>query len=185
MRKLFFPFACVLVSLVSGFTAHGQAQKIGFANVDYIFAEMPESKQIESNLQATQTQLQKEIEVKANEFRQKLDDYNKNAQNMLPAVRNNTERELQQLQQNLQQLKEDAQITIAQKQEELMAPVYTKVGKAIEDVAKENGFSLILTSQVGGGIDIILFGDEKLDASDLVLKKMGVTPKAKPAAPQN
>ena len=183
MRKLFFPTVCLIVSIVSVQAVQAQ-QKIGFANVDYIFNEMPESKQIESDLQATQTQLQKELETKTNEFRKKLDDYNANVNSMLPAVRANTERELQQLQENLQKLQEDARSTIAQKQEELMAPVYAKVGKAIEDVAKENGFSLILTSQVGGGIDIVLYGDEKVDASDLVLKKMGVTPKPKPA-PKN
>jgi outer membrane protein len=62
-----------------------------------------------------------------------------------------------------------------------MDPVYQKVGKAIEDVAKENGFSLILNNQISG-LDVILYGDEKLDVSDLVLKKLGVTPK--PASTQ-
>lgn len=60
-----------------------------------------------------------------------------------------------------------------------MQPVYTKVGKAIEDVAKENGYTFILNQQIGG-LDVILYGDEKNDVSDLVLKKLGVTPK--PAA---
>lgn len=156
-------------------------QKIGFANVDYIFNEMPDSKRIETELQSVQNQLKKEIDVKAAEFRKKLEDYNANLNTMLPAVRANTERELQQLQQNLQKLQEDAQVTIQQKNEELMVPVYNKVGKAIEDVAKENGFSLILTSQVGGGIDVVLYGDEKLDVSDLVLTKLGVTPKPQTA----
>ena len=163
--------------MCSGFAAKAQAQKIGFANVDYVYVQMPESKQIEAELQSLQAQLKKSIDDKAAEFRKKLEDYNANINNMLPAVRANTERELQQLQQNLQKLQEDAQSTIAEKQEQLMEPVYAKVGKAIEDVAKENGFSLILTGQVGGGIDIVLYGDEKLDASDLILKKMGVTPK--------
>jgi len=36
-------------------------------------------------------------------------------------------------------------------------------------------------SQHIGGLDVILYGDEKMDVSDLVLKKLGVTPK--PAAP--
>lgn len=56
-----------------------------------------------------------------------------------------------------------------------MDPVQAKVGKTIEDVAKENGFSLILNLQISG-LDVILYGDDKLDVSDLVLKKMGITP---------
>lgn len=183
MRTLLFLFAFGLVSTITR-AQDPTPQKIGFANVDYIFGEMPESKQIETDLQSVQNQLKKEIDAKAAEFRKKLEDYNANINTMLPAVRSNTERELQQLQQNLQKLQEDAQTTIQQKQEDLMAPVYNKVGKAIEDVAKENGFSLILTGQVGGGIDVVLYGDEKLDISNLVLKKMGVTPKPKTETPQ-
>ena len=61
-----------------------------------------------------------------------------------------------------------------------MNPVFTKVGKAIEDVAKEQGYSFILNPQLIGGGDILLYSDEKYDVSDLVLKKMGITPQ--PAA---
>src|SRR5690606_27101083 len=109
-------------------------------------------------------------------FRQKLEDYQANINNMLPAVRTNTERELQQLQQNLQQLQEDAQLTIQQKQAELMEPVFKQVSDAIQAVAKGNGFNLILSGGVSG-LDVVLYGDEQLDVSDLVLRKMGITPK--------
>ena len=98
---------------------------------------------------------------------------------MLEAVRLNTERELAQLQQNIEQLQQDAQTTIQTKQTQLMEPVYKKVGKGIEDVAKENGFTFILNQQIGG-LDVILYGDEKMDVSDLVLKKLGVTPAEQP-----
>ena len=57
-----------------------------------------------------------------------------------------------------------------------MTPVYEKVGKAIEDTAKENGFSMVLSQQIGG-LDVVLYADDTSDISDLVLKKMGVTPK--------
>lgn len=181
MRKL-----VSLVVLTLGFFA-SQAQtttasvKIGYADVDYIFSQMPEAKQIDSDLKATQTMLKNQIEGKAQEFQKKLQDYNANLNTMLDAVRQNTERELQQMQQNLEKLQQDAQTTIQNKQTQLMEPVYKKVGKAIEDVAKENGFTFVLNQQIGG-LDVILYGDEKMDVSDLVLKKMGVTPTAKPEA---
>ncbi|MBT1700040.1 OmpH family outer membrane protein [Fulvivirgaceae bacterium PWU4] len=181
MRKL-----VSLLVLTLGFFA-SQAQtttasvKIGYADVDYIFSQMPEAKQIDSDLKATQTMLKNQIEGKAQEFQKKLQDYNANLNTMLDAVRQNTERELQQMQQNLEKLQQDAQTTIQNKQTQLMEPVYKKVGKAIEDVAKENGFTFVLNQQIGG-LDVILYGDEKMDVSDLVLKKMGVTPAPKPEA---
>lgn len=185
MRKLI-----SLAVLALGFFAV-QAQtattKIGFADVDYIFSQMPEFKQVESELKTTQTMLKNQIEGKAQEFQKKLADYQQNANSMIDAVRANTERELQQLQQNLEKLQQDAQTSIQNKQTQLMDPVYKKVAKAIEDVAKENAYTFILTQQIGG-LDVILYADDKMDVSDLVLKKMGVTPApakaADPKAPQ-
>ncbi|MDX1629935.1 MAG: OmpH family outer membrane protein, partial [Fulvivirga sp.] len=56
-----------------------------------------------------------------------------------------------------------------------MEPIYSKVGNTIEAVAKENGYTYILNGNVGG-VDVVLYADDKNDVSDLVLKKMGITP---------
>ena len=54
-----------------------------------------------------------------------------------------------------------------------------KIQKAIDDVAKENDFTYILSSDGAmGQVPIILYGPDNLNVSDLVLKKMGVTPPA-------
>ena len=178
MRKL------VLLAVMGmlAFVSHAQTAtvKVGYADVDYIFTQMPESKQIESDLKALQTQLKNQIDTKYQDYQKKLQDYQANINTMIDAVRANTERELVQMQQNIEKLQQDAQTTVQAKQNQLMDPVFKKVGKAIEDVAKENGYSFILSQQIGG-LDVILYGDEKMDISDLVLKKLGVTPK--PAAP--
>jgi outer membrane protein len=181
MRKLVLLAALGMLAIVS----HAQtasATKVGYADIDYIFTQMPESKQIESELKSLQTQLKNQIDGKYQEFQKKLQEYNANINNMIDAVKANTERELQQMQQNIEKLQQDAQTTVQNKNNALMEPVFTKVGKAIEDVAKENGYTFILSQQIGG-LDVILYGDEKNDVSDLVLKKMGVTPKPATPAP--
>jgi len=180
MRKLVLLFALAIGTMATQAQTPTASTKIGFADVDYIFSQMPEAKQIETELNSTQTQLKNQIDGKVQEFQKKLADYQANLNTMLDAVRQNTERELTQLQENLQKLQQDAQATIDKKRNQLMEPVYKKVGKGIEDVAKENGYSFILNQQIGG-LDVILYGDEKNDVSDLVLKKLGVTPK--PATP--
>jgi len=184
MRTFLFIVAMGFCSSVA--QAQTTSTKVGYADVDYIFSQMPEAKQIDTELKSLQTQLKNQIEAKAAEFQKKYQDYTQNINNMLEAVRLNTERELQQLQQNLQKLQEDAQVTIQNKNNQLMQPVYDKMGKAITDTAKENGFNMVLSQQIGG-LDVVLYADEASDISDLVLKKMGITPKApdaqKPATP--
>lgn len=179
MRKLVLLF----VFSFAAFVSNAQAPvKIGYADPDYILGQLPEAKQIDSELKSLQTQLKNQIDGKVAEFQKKLKDYQDNLNTMLAPVRENTERELQQLQQNLEKLQQDAQTSIQTKQNQLMQPVYQKIGKGIEDIAKENGYTLILSNQVGG-LDVVLYGDEKVDVSDLVLKKLGVTPKPRETAP--
>jgi outer membrane protein len=173
MKKIVLLFAFGTAALI------GQAQanvKIGFADVEYIFSQMPESKQIETELQALQAQLKKQYDAKVAEFQKKLQEYQQFGSTVPDAVRQNTERELQQLQQNIQKLEQDSQENLQRKQVQLMEPVYTKVGKAIEDVAKENAYNMILANQISG-LDVVLYADDNADVSDMVLKKMGITPK--------
>lgn len=174
MKKLFFVFAFALVTAVSMAQTTAPV-KVGYADVEYIFSQMPEAKQIETELQTLQTQLKKQYDAKVAEFQKKLDEYQKFGPTAPDAVRQNSERELNQLRENIQKFEQDSQVDLEKKRNTLLTPVQEKVGKNIEETAKENGFSLILNLQISG-LDVVLYGDEKLDISDLVLKKMGITP---------
>ena len=115
------------------------------------------------------------------EFQKKLQEFQQYGATVPDAVKQNTERELRQIQENIQKLEQDSQENLQRKQVQLMEPVFTKVGKAIEEVAKANGFTMILTNQISG-LDVVLYADDQSDVSDLVLKKLGITPQA--AAPK-
>ena len=100
---------------------------------------------------------------------------------MLDAVRRDKENELAQLEENIQKFQTDAQSSLQKKEADLVGPVNAKIGNAIEEVAKENGYTFIINPQLQGSVDILLYVDEKYDISLLVLKKLGITPA--PATP--
>ena len=166
------------VLAISLFGVCAQAQttmKIGYADVDYILQQMPESKEVESQLQSTNSQLQSQLQAKYQEYQQKVQAYQQGAATMLDAVRQDKEAELARLEQSIQEFQQNAQASIQKKTAELMQPLTNKVGDMIEAVAKEQGYTHILNGQVGG-IDVVLYADQKYDISDAVLKKMGITP---------
>lgn len=173
-----FVLALVTCFLFAGFALQAQNVKIGYADVDYILSEMPETKQVESELQSLNTQLQNQLQAKYQEYQQKLQAYQQQAATMVDAIRQEKETEITQLEQRIQKLQQDAQSTIQKKTSDLMQPLYSKIGDAIEAVAKANGYTYVLNGQVGG-IDVVLYADEQYDVSDLVLKNMGITPSAK------
>jgi outer membrane protein len=60
-----------------------------------------------------------------------------------------------------------------QKQIELLQPAFTKVQNAIDQVAKDNGFTHILNTNVLSS-PILLYADDQFDISNLVLTKLGI-----------
>jgi outer membrane protein len=172
-------FRLPLLFILAAFVAHAQApqttQKIGHADWEYIFSQLPEYKQIENELKSFESQLQNQLKVKSQELEAKYKAYQALPAGTLEAIKKDKESELTYLQENLQKFQQDAQASMQKKQTDLINPVFTKVGKAIEVVATENGFSYIINPQMVGGGDVLLFSDEKYNISDLVLKKLGVT----------
>ena len=151
-----------------------QGQKIGFADVDYIFSQMPDSKQVEAALKAHQGQLESTYKAKVQDYQTKANAYQNLPATTSETVQRDKMMELAQLEQSIQQFEQSAQTELNNKRIQLMEPIYKKVGDAIEAVANEQGFDLILTASVGA--DVILFSKDEYDLSDAVLKKMGITP---------
>lgn len=174
----------LLTLLSAGSFAQVTQQKVGFADPAYIFSQMPQYKQIESEMKTHGDQLQAQAKAKYAEYETKMNAYRAGAATMLEAVRRDKETELTQLQENIQKFQQDAQASLQKKEADLMAPVNGKIGNAIEEVAKENGYSFIINPQLQGSIDILLYGDEKYDISVLVLKKLGITPTVPTTTPK-
>jgi outer membrane protein len=169
----------VLLLLFCAFAVSAQAQeiqKIGYADWEYIFSQMPEFKQIDAELKTHGTQLENQLKAKYSDYEAKVKAYQGMPTTTPDAIRADKERELAGLQESIQKFQQDAQTSLQNKQTALMDPVFKKVGKAIEDVAKENGYSFIINPQIVGGGDVLLYNDEKYNISNLVLKKLGVTP---------
>lgn len=175
-------FVLTLATLASLSASAQTSSKLGYANADYIFSQLPDAKQVEATLKATSEQLNNMINAKDLEWKKKFTDYTANQNNMLEAVRNNALNEIEQLQENVNKFKQEAQAELQRKEQQLLQPVYQKILKAIADVAKENGYTLILSQRVSGTPTLLHAGEED-NVSDMVLKKLGITPQ--PSATKN
>ncbi len=174
-------FAAVAFFLVSAVSFAQSPVKIGYTNVDYVLSQMPESKQIESDLKAYSSQLEAQLKSKYTEFETKGQAYQKGAATMTDVVKADKEKELMALRSSIEEFQKNADASLQKKQQSLMEPALDKLQKAIDDVAKENGYTYVFNSDAGfGTTPVLLHGPEDGNISDLVLKKMGVTP-GKPA----
>lgn len=116
-------------------------QKIGHADWEYIFSRMPQYKQIENELKSYEQQLQNQLNLKAKELEVKYKAYQELPATTPDAIRKDRESEITYMQENLQKFQQEARLSMQKKENDLVAPILEKVGKAIEEVAKENGYS--------------------------------------------
>ncbi|MBU6119358.1 OmpH family outer membrane protein [Hymenobacter siberiensis] len=173
--------ALLTAGTLAATSAQAQAPlKIGYTDVQYVLSQMTESKQIESELKTYNDQLAAQLKSKSSEFETKVKDYQQKSGTMTDVVKADTEKELQRLQQSIQEFQRTAEQSLQQKQQTLLKPALDKLQKNIDLVADENGFTYVFNSD-GGGSPLLLHAPKDGDISDLVLKKMGITPGA--AAP--
>jgi len=169
--KLFITLLIVLGAM--GLKAQGI--KIGYTNTQYILTLMPEAKQIQSELTAYETQLRNQIQAKYQDFQTKAEAYQRGAATMTEILRADKERELQALQSQIEQFQQDAEQSLQQKQIELFKPALEKIQTTINDVAQENGYTHIFSSDVGVS-PVLLYVKDEDEFTPLVLAKLGITP---------
>lgn len=174
MKIKSFVIACLMLSAVT-VDSIAQDIKIGYTNVDYILSFMPEAKQIQAELESYQKQLDNQLQAKVKDYQAKGAEYQNLPENTSEVIRKDKENEILNLQTSIQNFQQEAQQSVIQKRAELLQPAYDKIQKTIDEVAKENGYSHVLSTDTGGGF-VLLYGREEDNISNLIFAKMGITP---------
>jgi outer membrane protein len=176
------PFLVVFTAFLSITTiaqTTANISKVGYADVEYILTQLPAAIQLDEHLKTLEADLVKNYQKNETDFKAKYEEFARaeKAGTLLPVIRENTIRELQMMEDNLMKFGQDIEKTLKDREEVLSMPIFKSIGEAIDAVAKENGYTLILSTKASG-ISIILSVDPSTNISDLVLKKLGVTPGA-------
>ena len=168
----------VVLALVASLSSSANAQelKVGYANMQYILSQMPESKTINSELETFRAQLGNKIQAKYAELQKKVAEAEKNYASLSEIERQDLETELQQDQQRLEKFQQDAETEMQKKQTSLLQPAFKKIIDNIKLVAEEKGLNYVFQDNASGA-QVILYASDNDDISDAVLLKMGITPK--------
>lgn len=151
------------------FTAFGQTNlKIGYADIEYILGNMPESKMAQEELNAVMNKLSSKRDSIVTDYNVKLENYQQNEKTFLATTKKEKETELLKIQEVIQNFEIDMQTVVKYKKNELLKPIYNKIGKLITTVAKANNYTHIINSQINGN-SVILYAEEQTDISDLVI----------------
>ncbi len=173
----------LLFLLFCSFGANSQI-KIAFVDSEIIIAQLPEAQGVKTQLESLQKQyidtitaIENDIKSKADAFKAKYEDAQKQIEagkltaDQIKALESELgimQEEVQALDQELAAYKQNIQKVLYDTQVELFKPVKEKITKAIEGIAKELKYNMVLDK----ASDAVIYGDKDIDITFKVLDKL-------------
>jgi outer membrane protein len=160
---------------IFGFSTAVNAQKIGYISADEVIQLMPEAASVQTELDQYQRSLYQNAQDKQTALNEAVQKFYKDSSTMSASLKEVKRGELQKQVQDLSGEDQKIQNQFEQKRQELSIPIQKKLQTAIEEVAKENGYTYILPREA------LIVMPPTSDIGPLVKKKLGLK---EPAAPK-
>ncbi|HHM21916.1 MAG TPA: OmpH family outer membrane protein [Bacteroidetes bacterium] len=160
-----------------GTQATEKPQKIGYLNSMLILSNMPGVKESDEALKVYQDSLVAIGEQKAAALQKDVEAFmtEYNAGNVPPIKAREKQAEFQQREQELLQYEQVILSLVNERREKLLQPYIEKLQKAIDEVGKEGGYTILFeTGPANTGFSALLYAPESDDISEKVKAKLGM-----------
>lgn len=165
-----FLLAALIISSFA-FAGMGQnKQKIGHINSTKLMEVMPGKDTAQAKLEAYAKSLQEQAQAMTAEFQSKYQDYLTNEATYLEPIKQAKQKELVDLQKRIEDFQSQSETIMAQKEQELLQPLIDRAKTAINEVAKERGYTYILDTGTG----VVVYFEDTDDITPFVKKKLGI-----------
>ena len=165
MKKLLLPVVAFLISI----TALAQS-KVGTIDSDLVISSLNEVAQVQKDLETYGADLDKQFKELVAKYQASVKAYQDVEATASEEDKKAKQEEIVGMEQDLQRFRQNSQGLIQIRQNELMQPLYQKVGQALNEVAREQNYSQVLTLNAG-----VAYFDPALDPTQAVADKLGVT----------
>ncbi|WP_299001684.1 OmpH family outer membrane protein [uncultured Tenacibaculum sp.] len=158
----------ILALFFIGFT--NAQTKVGTVDSELIISKMPQMKGVLQRVENYGKQLDSSFQIKATEYKTKVDSFKAEEKIMTDDDKKTRFQEIQVLEQEMAKFRQNGTAMMQIQREQSLRPLYNKVSEVIAEVAKENGYTQILTT-TGNEFGYL---DERFDITKLVLDKLGI-----------
>lgn len=163
--------AMVVCMLTLGGTAMAQKNvKLGHINSNDLMQIMPGRDSAQTVLQGEVAELEETLKSMQAEAEKRYNDYVANQAGWTDLIRQTKQREIQDMASRIEEFQQNAQKQLQEREAELLKPIIDRAKKAIEEVAKEGGYTYILDA----GTAAVLYSQDSDDIMPQVKKKLGL-----------
>lgn len=149
MKKLLSLSLLLIVLLGAGSVSAQQTVKFGHIDANELLSLMPERADAQKQLEQYARDLESQFSAMQQELQTKYQSFLENQATFSDLVRQSRERELSSLQERIMEFQESAQEDIMAQERKLFSPIIERARQAIQDVAKEQGYTYVF--DVSGG----------------------------------
>ena len=162
-----------MVACLLAFGGSAMAQKnikLGHINSNDLMQIMPGRDSAQTVLQAEVADLETTLKSMQAEAEKRYNDYVANQAGWTDLIRQTKQREIQDMASRIEEFQQNAQASLQTREAELLKPIIDRAKQAIEEVAREGGYTYILDA----GTAAILYSQDSDDIMPLVKKKLGL-----------
>ncbi len=155
----------LLFALLLSTTASAQALKIAVVDLQKAIQAVPAGKAAKGSLEAKAKKVQSDLDRQQNELKQLKDELEKQAALLQDSVKREKLKSYQTKLLALQEAFVKNQQTLKDEENKLLKPIMEKLGKTVEAVAKEQGYTLVIEKGA------TLFSIPAIDITDTVVSR--------------
>lgn len=171
MMKNFVKILAIVVLISGAFAANAQKNtKLGHIDFGKLIEQLPGQDTVKTSMTKYAQALQDQYQSMQSELQTKIDEYTKNKETMSAIIKQTKEKEIADLQARMEAFQQSAQQDMSEHETKLTAPFIEKAKKAIQEVAKEGGYTYIFNNVEG----LLLYNEGGEDMMPLVKKKLGI-----------
>jgi len=163
MKNVFKVAIVAVCILLTGNFAKAQT-KIGYINFGEVIHQMPELKTVQTQMDVFQKQYSDEWTTMQNTYQTDVKTFQTGQATMTQAQKDSKEAELADMQKRMQTFQTDAQQKIEAKSNELIKPLSDKAKAAVNEVAKEKGYTYVFDTSQGAPLIVSPEGDDLMAA---------------------
>lgn len=167
MKKTLIAIAICLLALGGNAMAQKNV-KLGHINSQELMQIMPGRDSVQTVLQNEVAELEATLKSMQAEAEQRYNDYVQNQAGWTELIRQTKQREIQDMSSRIQDFQQQAQQQLQDREAELTKPIIDRAKKAIEDVAREGGYTYIFDGAA------LLYSQDSEDIMPQVKRKLGI-----------
>ncbi|MEX2282387.1 MAG: OmpH family outer membrane protein [Gemmatimonadota bacterium] len=182
MRKFLFVLAAIAgLAQTEGARAQGQPpgavpaavlpagpMKVAYINSEKLVQQAPGALEARTTFEREMNKYKAELALLDDSIKNMIADYTQKQITLSPDAKKKQEDAIRVRSSSFETRSQQAEQTLAKRQQELMEPIMDRINKAMNDYRKENGISIIFDAAARG----IISADSALDVTDAVLAKL-------------